>query len=86
VVSFRFWPFYRRKEPPPSLNRQTTKTEHADKHTRKETTKLTKENRGKNTNGNMQCDHEKEMQKTSSDAESFKHVKIKYLTHLNMAM
>jgi hypothetical protein len=26
---------------------QTTKTEQADKHTRKETTKITKENRGK---------------------------------------
>jgi hypothetical protein len=35
-------------------NRQTTKTEQADKHTHKETTKITKENRGKNTNGNMQ--------------------------------
>jgi hypothetical protein len=34
-------------------NRQTTKKEQADKHTRKETTKITKENR-KNTNGNMQ--------------------------------
>jgi hypothetical protein len=35
-------------------NRQTIKKEQADKHTRKETTKRTKENRRKNTNGNMQ--------------------------------
>jgi hypothetical protein len=30
------------------------KKEQADKHTRKETIKITKEDRGKNTNGNMQ--------------------------------
>jgi hypothetical protein len=36
------------------LNRQTTKKKQADKHTRKETTKIIKENRRKDTNGNTQ--------------------------------
>jgi hypothetical protein len=31
----------------------TNNKERASKHTRRETTKITKENRGKNTNGNM---------------------------------
>jgi hypothetical protein len=46
---------------------KTTETEHADKYTRKETTKITKENGGKNTIGNMQCDHvKKERQKKAA--------------------
>jgi hypothetical protein len=60
---------------------------HAYKQTRKETTKITKENRGKSTNGNMQSVTTlKERQNKSSEAESFKHMKIKYPTHLKMAV
>jgi hypothetical protein len=71
-----------------SQNRQTTKTEQADKHTRKETTtKTTKENRGKNTNGNMQSVNTwGKKEKKSNEAESLKHMKIKYPTHQKMAM
>jgi hypothetical protein len=42
------------KGPMRQLRQKTTKKEQADKHTRKETAKITKENRGKNANGNMQ--------------------------------
>jgi hypothetical protein len=59
------------------LKRQTTKTEQADKHTRKETTKITKEN--------MQSVITWKKGKKSSEAESFKHMKIKHPTRLKMA-
>jgi hypothetical protein len=54
----------------------------ADKHTRKDTTKITKENSTGKTDGNLQCDH----MKKSNESECFKHMKIKYPTHLKMAM
>jgi Na+/proline symporter len=55
-----------------SENRQTTKKKQADKHTCKETARITKENSSEN--------------QKSSKAESFKHMKIKYPTHLKMVM
>jgi hypothetical protein len=65
----------------------TTKKKQADKHTRKETTKITKENStGKHKWKRAECDHVKKGQKKRSEAESFRHMKIKYLTHLKMAM
>jgi hypothetical protein len=49
----------------------------ADKHTRRETTKIMKENsRGTKQNGkHAECDHVKPKNQ-SSEAESFKHMKI----------
>jgi hypothetical protein len=69
-------------------NRQTTKKEQADKHTRKETTKITKENSTgtKHRWEHAECDHVKKAAEKRSEAESFKNMKIKYPTHLNMAM
>jgi hypothetical protein len=65
----------------------STKKEQADKHTRKERTKVTKENREKHKWKHAECDHVKGRQKQkSSEAESFKHMKIKYPTHLKMAI
>jgi hypothetical protein len=47
-----------------------------------------KESREKNTNyKHAECDHvKKKRQEKSNGAESFKHMKIKYPTHLKMAM
>jgi hypothetical protein len=47
---------------------------------------MTKENRIKRKWKHAECDHVKNRQKRSSEAESFKHMKIKYPTHLKMAM
>jgi hypothetical protein len=55
-------------------------------HIHKETTKITKENRKKTRNGNMQSVTTWKKAKKGSEAESFKHMKIKYPTHLEMAM
>jgi hypothetical protein len=51
--------------------------------TRKETTKITKEN-GTGTKHkwkHAECNHVKNGREKSSEAESFKHMKIKYPTH-----
>jgi hypothetical protein len=65
-----------------AINRQTTKTEQADKHTQMETTKITKENIRKNKWKHAECDHVKEKAEKRRDTESFKHMKIKYPTLL----
>jgi hypothetical protein len=49
-------------------------------HTRKETTNTTKENGEKNTKENMQSVTTSKKVEKSGEAESFKHMKIKYLT------
>jgi hypothetical protein len=67
-------------------NSQTTKKGQADKHTRKETTKITKEYRQKHKWKHAECDHVEKKAEKSSKAESFKHTKIKYPTHLKIAM
>jgi hypothetical protein len=66
------------------MNRQTTKTEKVDKHTSEETTKITKENStGTETMENMQSmtTWKKGSEPKNSEAESFKHMKIKYPKH-----
>jgi hypothetical protein len=71
------------------MPQQTNNKERASRqtHTQETTTKLTKENSTEKKWKPAVCDHVKKRKKTS-EAESFRHMKIKkkYPTHLKMAM
>jgi hypothetical protein len=62
---------------------QTRNKEQSDKHTRREATKITKENSTgtKHKWKHAECEHVNKGRKNVSEAESFKHTKIISHTH-----